>query len=201
MTKALAASCQWHAGSVVLAVLLAAALAGGCSSNTAVSHGRNTALDSVDLTTMTDQMARSLAAEPRVRQEQQRRNGPMVVVVQPVENKLTGEILPSGQAELFTARVRMLLAPQTKDFTWVMNRDAFYRLQKSERDLDLGLEPGRVQPEYALTARFSSLTDETTKRRTAYYLCQYFLTHLQSGTLVWSDKYEVKKTAVKGFLD
>ena len=173
----------------------------GCGSNTAVSHGRNTALDHVDLTTMTDQMARSLAAEPRVRQELQRRNGPMVVVVQPVENRLTGEILPAGQAELFTARVRMLLAGQTKDFTWVMNRDAFYRLQRSERDLDLGIEPGRVQPEYALTARFSSLTDESSKRRTAYYLCQYFLTDIQSGTLVWSDKYEVKKTVVKGFLD
>jgi len=59
----------------------------------------------------------------------------------------------------------------------------------------------RVQPEYALTARFSSITDESSKHRSSYYLCVYNLTDINTGQTLWTDKYEVKKTAVKGFLD
>jgi hypothetical protein len=173
----------------------------GCQENTAVSHGRNTALDSTDLVAMTDQMARSLAGDDLVRQALAER-GRLVVVVKPVENQLTGEILPAGEAEMFTARVRLLLANHARDsFTWVMNRDSYYHLQARERDLDLGPAPERVQPEYALTAIFRSLTDETTRQRTAAYLCVYELSDLKSGAVMWTDRYEVKKTAVKGFLD
>ena len=185
---------QWL---LILGVLAIA----GCAENTAVSHGRNTALDSIDLTSMTDQMARSMAGDERVRQAIAAK-GKLVTVIQPVENRLTGEILPAGQAELFTARVRVLFANHAREsFTWVMNRDAFYRLQNKERDLDLGPVPERTQPAYALTATFHSLTDETTKQRTAAYLCVYELTNLSDRSIVWNDRYEVKKTAVKGFLD
>src|SRR4051812_6149902 len=176
-------------------------MAGGCSVSSAVSSGHNTALDSVDLVTMTDQMARSLAAEARVG-DAYAKNGPLTVVCQPVENNLTGEILPSGQAEVFVARVRYLLSKhEPQKFTWVMNRDSYYRLRNRELDVDLGPAPERVQPEYALVARFSSLTDENSKRRSAGYLCVYQLTSIKDGTVLWTDKYEVKKTAVKGMLD
>ena len=181
--------------------LLLSCIAPGCSVSTAVSSGHNTALDSVDLVQMTDQMARSLAREPRVA-EAFEKNGPLTVVVQPVENRLTGEILPAGQAEAFTARVRSLLSQHgSGKFAWVMNRDAYYRLRKKELDVDLGPNPDRVQPNYALTAFFSSLADETSKKRTAAYLCVYQLTSVKDGTIIWTDRYEVKKTAVKGFLD
>jgi hypothetical protein len=80
-----------------------------------------------------------------------------------------------------------------------MNRDNWYAIR--ERELDPGPDPNRVQPEYALTARFSSITDESSKHRSSYYLCVYNLTDLNSGQTLWTDKYEVKKSAVKGFLD
>ncbi len=181
----------------LLLLMLAALGLYGCAS--AVSQGHNTALDSVDLITMTDQMARSIAGSPGV--QDATRTTKMTVVVQPVENRLTGEILPEGQAEMFTARVRTLLSKHGADqYVWCMNRDAFYRLRR-ERDMDLGPAPDRIQPEYALTATFSSLTDETSKQRTASYLCAYRLTSLKTGATLWTDKYEVKKTAVKGMLD
>jgi PBP1b-binding outer membrane lipoprotein LpoB len=173
----------------------------GCSVSSAVSSGHNTALDSVDLVTMTDQMARSLVAEPRV-SEAYAKGGSLNVVCQPVENNLTGEILPTGQAEVFVARVRYQLSKhEPQKFTWVMNRDAFYRLRNKELDVDLGPAPERVQPAYALVARFSSLADENSKRRSAAYLCVYQLTSIRDGSVLWTDKYEVKKTAVKGMLD
>ena len=184
-----------------MGVLLLLVFAGGCSVSSAVSSGHNTALDSVDLVSMTDQMARSIAGESRV-QEAYAKRGPLSIVVQPVENNLTGEILPAGQAEAFVARVRYLLSKHDPQrYVWVMNRDSYYRLRQKELDVDLGPAPEKVQPEYALWARFSSLTDESSKRRTAAYLCVYQLTSMKDGVVLWTDRYEVKKTAVKGMLD
>ncbi len=185
-------------GWMIFGVALAAA---GCSVSSAVSSGHNTALDSVDLVSMTDQMARSIAGESRVHEVYAKR-GPLSIVVQPVENNLTGEILPAGQAEAFVARVRYLLSKHDpRRYVWVMNRDSYYRLRNKELDVDLGPAPEKVQPEYALWARFSSLTDESSKRRTAAYLCVYQLTSIRDGVVLWTDRYEVKKTAVKGMLD
>jgi PBP1b-binding outer membrane lipoprotein LpoB len=172
----------------------------GCADkNTAVSHGHNTALDSTNLIEMTEDMTAKILADPEV-QSQLAQKGKLKVVIQPVENRMVGEVLPRGAKEAFVARLRALLqerAPQK--FTWVMNRDNWYAIR--EKELDRGLDPDRVQPEYALTARFSSITDESSKHRSSYYLCVYNLTDLNSGQSLWTDKYEVKKAAVKGFLD
>jgi len=173
-----------------------------CGCGTAVSHGVNTALSGVDLVTMTDQMAASIAGDPEV-QAAIAREGRLVVVVQPVENYMRGEVLPRGQAEAFTGRVRTLLSKHAPDrFVWVMNRDAFYNLRGRELDgVDPGPSPDAMNPRYALTAKFSSLGNETQKVRTSYYLCSYELTNLADRSVLWTDAYEVKKTAVKGFLD
>jgi hypothetical protein len=172
---------------------------GGCAS--AVQVGHNTALDAADLVQMTDDMSLKILADPEV-QAAIERDGKLRVVVQPVENEMTAEVLPKGPAETFTARVRALLSKHAPDrFTWVMNRDAFYDLRGRELDVDLGPSPEAIDPEYALTAIFSSLTNESSKGRSSYYLCRYELTNLKDRTVLWTDKYEVKKRAVKGFLD
>jgi hypothetical protein len=179
--------------------LLPSAFCPGCAG--AVGAGRNTALDSVDLVAMTDDMAAKIVADPEVRRAIAD-EGSLKVVVQPVENQMVGEVLPRGPAEAFTARVRSLLAKAApKDFTWIMSRDAFYRLRNQELGVDLGPSPDAIDPRYALQARFSSLTDEDLKRRSSYYLCVYELLNLETRNVLWAGSYEVKKTAVKGFLD
>ena len=172
----------------------------GCTG--AVQSGHNTLLDSVDLVQMTDQMARSIVADKRV-QEAIQKEGSLKVVVQPVENRMTAEVLPRGQAEAFTARVRALLSKHDPtQFTWVLNRDEYYDLRGKELEgVPLGPAPEAVNPEYALTAVFSSLSDESSQRRTDFYVCRYELSDLQTRNVIWSDSYKVKKTAVKGFLD
>ena len=87
---------------------------------------------------MTDDMAMKIMADPEVQSAMA--HGPLKVVVQPVENRMTAEVLPRGPAEAFTARVRMLLARYAPDkFIWVMNRDAYYRLRSRELEgVDLG---------------------------------------------------------------
>ena len=172
----------------------------GCTS--AVKSGHNTALDSVDLVKMTDDMAMKIMGDPKV-EDAIAGQGKLRVVVEPVENDMTAEILPRGPADAFTARLRMLLATHAPDkFTWIMNRDAFYHLRDRELEgVDLGPAPGAVNPQYALTAKFSSLTDENSKGRSSYYLCVYELTDLSHREVLWTGSYEVKKTAVRGFLD
>jgi hypothetical protein len=171
------------------------------SCTNAVQSGHNTALDSIDLVQMTDDMASKIVASPAV-QEVMQREGSLRVVVEPVENRMTAEVLPRGPAEAFTGRVRALLSQRVpKGFIFVMNREAYDRLRRRELDYDLGPSPEAISPQYALVARFSSLTTEDSKRRSAYYLCVYELTDLEHRTVLWSDKYEVKKNAVKGFLD
>lgn len=182
-----------------LLILVGLGLA-GCGGS-AVSSGRNTALDSVDLVSMTDDMAMKIMGSPMVQQQIAER-GKLKVVVQPVENLMTAEVLPRGSAEAFTGRLRVLLSQKASDrFAWIMNRDDFYKLRQRETNYDLGPQPGDIQPEYALVARFSSITEEDPRRRESYYLCVFELTNIQDRTLLWSDKYEVKKQVVRTFMD
>lgn len=181
-----------------LLIITALAL-GGCAS--AIESGHNTALDSIDLTAMTDRMAASIAGDSEVQAAIQS-EGKLRIVVEPVRNEMEAAVLPRGQAEAFTARVRFLLSKHAPDrFTWIMNRDAYYRLRQQELDVPLGPAPDAISPRYALVARFRSLADESSRTRTDSYLCVYELSDLQTRTILWTDKYEVKKTAVKGFLD
>jgi hypothetical protein len=171
----------------------------GCRS--AVEVGQTTALEGADLVAMTDDMSMRIIGSPAV-QQAIARDGTLRVVMQPVQNYMTAEVLPRGPATAFVARVRALLAQHAPNqFTWVMNRDDFYMLREQEVGIDLGPNPERIQPDYALTARFDSLADEDRRRRTAYYLCAYELTDLRDGSVLWTGRYEVRKVAVKGFMD
>jgi hypothetical protein len=172
----------------------------GCSS--AVNSGQNSALSGVDLVQMTDDMAMKIAADAGV-QQAFKDHGPLKVVVMPVENRMRAEVLPSGPSEAFVARVRTLLARHSPEmFTWIMNRDTFYHLRGRELEgVDLGPVPDAIQPEYSLSAVFSSLADEDKSHRSSYYVCRYELTNLQDRTVLWSGSYDVKKIAVKGFGD
>lgn len=182
--------------------LLCALLLVAASCKNAIQSGHNTALDSVDLVQMTDDMAMKIGSDPQVLAAFNA-HGPLKIVVQPVRNEMTAEILPRGPAEAFTARVRVLLAKHSPErFTWIMNRDTFYRLRNNElANIDPGPSPDAINPEYALTATFKSLTREDSKKRSSYYLCVYELTNLADRTVLWTGSYEVKKTAVKEFLD
>lgn len=176
-------------------------LLAGCKS--ATQGGTSTALSGVDLVNMTSDMAAKIGSDAEVNAAYAKK-GPLKIVVMPVVNNLRAEVIPRGAAYAFTGRVRVLLSRHAPDrFTWIMNRDAFYDLRSRERELqiDAGPSPDTVQPEYALTATFSSLGDENIKRREQFYVCVFELTNLQDRTLLWSGSYEIQKTTVRGFLD
>lgn len=171
----------------------------GCGS--AVSEGRSASLAGDDLQKVTDDIAMQLAASPAVRGEIAKQRGPLKVVVQPVINEMTGEVLPRGQAIAFTGRVRdLLFKAGNRDFVWIINRDEFHALRAKETG-DLGPSPDAINPQYALQARFKTVTKDDRDHRSVYYLCVYELTDLNSRLVLWNGAYEMKKSVVKGFLD
>jgi hypothetical protein len=172
----------------------------GCAS--AVANGSNTALDGADLMTMTDQMSTSILGDPEV-QAAIAEKGRLNVVVLPVVNQMRAEILTTGAGDAFTARLRALLSHHAPDkFTWIENKDSFYRLRGKElQGVDMGPSPEAVNPEFTLTAIFTSLANETDQSRNSYYVCNYELRSLKDRSILWSKSYEVQKKAVKGFLD
>jgi hypothetical protein len=184
-----------------LLALLAPALVGAAGCASAVAAGQNTALDAMNLEQMTDQMAASIARDKEV-QAAVEKEGSLKIVIQPVENRMTGEILPRGQAEAFTARVRALLSEHDPErYTWIMNKETFYRLRGTELDAALGPAPEAINPRYSLWGHFYTLTDESSKHRSSAYLCVFELTDLDRRNILWRDSYQVKKTVSKGFLD
>lgn len=176
------------------------AMVSGCAD--AVSAGQSASLSGDDLKRITDDIAMQLAGDPEVRAAIAR-EGPLPVVVLPVENQMTGEILPRGPAMAFTARVRTLLATSApNDFIWVVNRDEFNALRTAElAGVNLGPSPDAIQPRFALHARFKTLTKDSVDARSVYYLCVYELTDINNRTSLWTGSYELKKAVVKGFLD
>ena len=96
--------------------------------------------------------------------------------------------------------MRSLLSRHALDrFTWVMNRDAFYRLRERELDVDLGPSPDAISPEYARSPASAPSPTRARSTAAASYLCVYELFNLEDRSVLWTDKYEVKKSAVKGF--
>lgn len=183
--------------SMLVAAVLGSGLVSGCG--TAVSNGRSTALAGDDLQRITSDMAQKIAADPEVAAAIGR-EGALPTVVLPVENQMTGEILPRGQAAAFTTRLRTLLSQQMPGkFVFVLNRDDFYMLRNAE--LDKGPAPESIQPRYALHARFQTLTKDSRDRRSVYYLCVYEITDISNRVSLWTGSYEMKKAVVKGFLD
>jgi hypothetical protein len=172
----------------------------GCGN--AVATGTSTALSGYDLEAMAAQMAESIVADPQV-QAAIANEGPLRVVIRPVRNELTGQVLPRGQAQAFTAQVRTLLArARTGNFVWINNRDDFYAMRARELEgTDLGPAPDAVDPNYALVATFRSLTSDDKHGRSDFYQAIFQLTDLMEREVLWTDAYNVKKTASRNFLD
>ena len=185
----------------ILVCAMAGLISGPVACTSAVESGHNTLLDSKDLNAMTSEMSASILASSKV-QAIIAANGPLKVVCEPVENDMTGVILPEGQAQAYTAEIRNLLSQQAPNkFIWIMNRDEFYALRAREVDAPLGPSPDAINPQYALLGRFQTLSQEDEKHRTDFYLCSYRLTSLDHRTIIWQSDYRVKKTAINGFLD
>jgi len=148
-----------------------------------------TRLTAVDLVAMTDKMAGSLVRAPAL-SERDGRSPPWRISAGRVENE-TNDIIPEREKQLFLARLRALLnqtdALQRRNIEFV-------------RDAELS-SPDRARPTHALTATFHAITHADRHRRSDFYLCAFRLVDLRDETVVWEDRYEVKRSVTRSRFD
>ena len=191
---------------LLAALSLAALLPLGCNPTTAVNKdAQTTFLTDTDMTTMTDQMAASIIADPYLAQQSMK--APLKIVIKPVINE-TSEIIRDNRAELFVHRLQGLLASNRQlsgRFIWLMNREDHEKLVREEiPGAALAPNENAIQPEYALYAKFLTDTNATTKSRSDTYLCQYYITRIageNSREILWTGQYITSKKIKKEFLD
>ena len=159
---------------------------------------RTTFLRSVDLIDMTDRMARSFAADEVIGQRTAD-DHPWVISVYRVVNH-TNQIIPDREKWLYLARLRAVLAQSDladeRSIVWIIPPERWHIVAD---ELDVAEEPYglRMDPTHLLTAEFLALTNTSAAGRSDAYLCDYQLLDLDTGRIVWEDKWEVKR-AVSG---
>lgn len=149
-------------------------------------------LQSKDVVTASDQMARDLLAAEDLRRSQVQ----WTMVTDRMEDHTLGRDF-AGNYDIFIQRLRTNLGIHGKgNVALVENKRKLESLRSRELDgprdqfqQGSGAAPmARVQPDFALHGKVFDMPN----RGTNYYLMQFDVTDLRSGLIVWSNKYEVR---------
>lgn len=166
----------------------------GCASP---PQARTTFLNSVDLVSMTDQMAASLARDERIT-ERTPQSDRWVFSLDRVVNH-TNQIIPDREKWLYLVRLRSLLAQtdvsKAHNIIWVVPPERWTAL-RGEVEPDMPPEL-RERPTHLVTAEFYANTNTSGTGRSDAYFTSFQLLNLESGSIVWEDSWEVKR-AVAG---
>lgn len=166
-------------------LVVAAGVLGGCGG----PRVQTTRLTAVDLVAMTDKMAASLARADAV--VDRTADDPQWRIAADRLVNRTHDIIPDREKELFLARLRALLSrstlPEARNIVFL-------------REAELS-GPDRATPTHALTATFDAMTHDRRLRRSDAYLCAFQLIDLRDETVIWEDRYEVKRTVVRSRFD
>jgi hypothetical protein len=168
------------------------ALAMPCACST--PGDRTTRLTTEDFTEISAQVADRLRASEFLR-DRTPSSPPIAITVVPPVN-YTSDIMTQGermyvmQSVLDSLAVRSL--SRERNLSFVMPAPG------SDQQPSTGGEgpSGRRPPTHTLSATFRSATYSTGDARTDAYYCQYQVTALSDGSIVWSDRFEFKRAAV-----
>lgn len=165
-------------------------LLGGCSAPSI----NTTRLGSVDLVTMTDQMAASLTSSPAAVSNARQ----WLVTMDRVSNQ-TNDIITEGEKRAFLARLRTQLnqspALASRNITFVAPLD------QRQGTTELQVAPTDIRPTHALTATIYAASNRSRAARSDAYLAAFQLLDLATNRIVWEDRYEVKYAVERNKLD
>ncbi len=189
-------------GLATLAVAMLSVAVAGCESTPTKEELRpgtsdlvvgDQGMQSKDLVQMTDKMAPDLLKIPEIVQNPNK----IVIVMKPITNHLEDQ--PGRDLTIYVARLRALLNEHARDrLAFVEEKKTTEALQAAEGagNTDVfeegsrgpGQPPTRIIPQYVLTGEFYSKTE----RATTYYFCEFHLTNLKTGVIVWNGHYDVR---------
>lgn len=156
-----------------------------------------TGIESQDLVSVTDRMARSVLSIPQIARAQ---NAPSVVL-EPVVNNTRFPI----NKDIFLTRIRTQLNSKAMGRVSFLDREMMKTLER-ERELKrsgqvtASADPNVVEfggADYFLTGKLDGLTTRTSAGTSDYVLYSFRLTDARTSRIVWEDSAEIKKQGLE----
>jgi PBP1b-binding outer membrane lipoprotein LpoB len=156
-----------------------------------------TGIESQDLVTVTDRMARSILGIPQIAHAA---NAPSVVL-EPVVNNTRFPI----NKDIFLTRIRTQLNSKAAGRVSFLDREMMRTLQR-ERELKrsgqvtASSDPNVVEfggADYFLTGKLEGMSTRTSAGTSDYILYSFRLTDARTSRIVWEDMAEIKKQGLE----
>ena len=156
-----------------------------------------TGVESQDLVTVTDKMARSILGIPQIA----RASVKPVIVIDPVVNDTRFPI----NKDLFTDRIRIQLNKHAIDRVTFLARDRMKALEreralKQSGQVTASADPNVVEfkgADYFLTGKLGGLATRTSQGTGDYILYSFQLISARTSEIVWEDSHEIKKQGLE----
>jgi penicillin-binding protein activator len=156
-----------------------------------------TGVESQDIVSVTDKMARSILANDRIKSAA----GTPQVVLLPVENNTRFAI----NKDVFLTRVRARLNSQAQGRVMFLARDRMEALEREKQlkqsgQLTANSDPNVVEfkgADYFLTGRLDGSSTRNSKGVSDYVLYSFQLIDARTSAIVWEDLAEIKKQGLE----
>ncbi len=156
-----------------------------------------TGVESQDLVTVTDKMARSILGIPEISRAQTKPQ----IVLEPVVNNTRFPI----NKDMFLTRIRVELNKNAIGRVSFLDREIMKTLEreralKQSGQVTASADPGVVEfrgADYFLTGKLEGLATRTSQGTGDYILYSFRLTNSRTSEIVWEDSYEIKKQGLE----
>lgn len=156
-----------------------------------------TGIESQDLVSVTDKMARSILGIPEIARAQTK----PYIVLDPVVNNTRFPI----NKDIFLTRIRTQLNSKATGRVSFLDRDMMKTLEreralKQSGQVTSSSDPNVVEfrgADYFLTGKLDGLTTRTSAGTSDYVLYSFRLTSARTSEIVWEDSAEIKKQGLE----
>jgi len=156
-----------------------------------------TGMESQDLVTVADKMARSILSIPQIANAPT----PPTIVLQPVDNQTRFPI----NKEIFLTRIRAQLNSQARGKVMFLARSQMEALEKERNRKREGQVTASTDPnlqefkgaDYMLTGSLQGLSTRTKAGTSDYILYDFHLIDARTSVIVWEDSAEIKKQGLE----
>lgn len=156
-----------------------------------------TGVESQDLVTVTDKMARSILSVPAIARAQT----PPRIVLDPVKNETRFPI----NKDIFNDRIRIQLNSKATGRVIFLARDRMDVLERERNLKQSGQVTASADPsvvefkgaDFFLTGKLAGLTTKTSQGTSDYILYSFQLIDARTSEIVWEDSAEIKKQGLE----
>ena len=156
-----------------------------------------TGIESQDMVSVTDKMARSILGIPEVARAQAR----PYIVLEPVVNNTRFPI----NKDIFLTRIRTQLNSKAAGRVSFLDREMMRTLERERALKQSGQVTASSNPnvvefrgaDFFLTGKLDGMTTRTTAGTSDYVLYSFRLTNARTSEIVWEDSAEIKKQGLE----